>query len=273
MTAGGVLLALVAACCFQGGYVIQALEVRAEGLRPGWLLRRLARRRGWVGGLLVSVTGALLHVAALTMAPVAVVQPVIALGLVLLLVLARRVLRESVGAREIGGVAAMVAGVSVAAVAAPEADFAEVDAPGLAVVLAVLALGALAGRALGRAEPRALVLSAALANAFAVLLLKLVADAVERDALVVALAWMCLAGLAGLLALDAEMRALQSLAATSVAPIVLAAQVLVPVATAALLLGEDWGATPLGGAVLGAAVLVVAGGAALLAGGRRMSRG
>lgn len=270
MAASGVLLALVAACCFQGGYVIQAIEVRAEGRRPGWLLRRLARRRGWVAGLLVAVTGAVLQVAALTQAPVAVVQPVIALGLVLLLVLARRVLREPVGAREVGGVVAVVAGVSVAVAVAPDAVFAGVDVAGTAAVLALLAAGAIGSRVAAR-DPRALAVSAALASAFAVLVLKLVADALQRGSLVAAAAWMSLAGLAALLALDAEMGALQGLAATRVAPVVLAAQVLVPVGAAALLLGEDWGATPAGGALLGAAVLVVAGGAALLAGAGEMS--
>ena len=263
--AGGVLLALVAACCYQGGYVIQALEVRAEGERPGWLLRRLARRRGWVAGLAVSVAGALVHVAALLLAPVAVVQPVIALGLVGLLVLARRVLREPVGRRSPAGVVAVVVGVSGAVVAAPEVDLRDVDVPGMAAVLALLAVGAVGGRFLSR-DPRALVVSAALASAFAVLCLKLVADAVDHGSWPVAVAWLAASGLAGLLALDAEMRALQGLAATRVAPVVLAAQLLVPVGAAALLLGEDWGATPLGGAVLAAATLVVAGGAALLAG-------
>jgi drug/metabolite transporter (DMT)-like permease len=272
--AGGVLLALVAACCYQGGYVIQALEVRAEGERPGWLLRRLARRRGWVAGLAVSVAGALVHVGALSLAPVAVVQPVVALGLVGLLVLARRVLREPVGRREIAGVVAVVAGVSAAVVAAPEVDLGAVDVPGMAVLLTLLALGAVGCRLVSR-DPRVLVLSAALASAFAVLCLKLVADAADHGSWLAAVAWLAGAGLAGVLALDAEMRALQGLAATRVAPVVLAAQVLVPVGAAALLLGEDWGATPLGGAVLAAATLVVAGGGALLgaAAPHQMSRG
>src|SRR3712207_7818595 len=40
------------------------------------------------------------------------VQPVVALGLVLLLVLARAILREPVGPREVGGVLVVVAGVT-----------------------------------------------------------------------------------------------------------------------------------------------------------------
>jgi hypothetical protein len=48
------------------------------------------------------------------------------------------------------------------------------------------------------------------------------------------------------------MSALQRLPATRVAPIVLAFQIAVPVIVVAAVGGEDWGATPLGGAVLAA---------------------
>jgi drug/metabolite transporter (DMT)-like permease len=265
---GGIALAILAACCFEGGYVVQVLEVRAEGERRGWLLGRLVRRSGWVAGLALSVVGAGLQVLALTMAPLTVVQPVLALGLVGLLVLAHVVLREPVGRLEVGGVAAIVAGVSVVVVVAPDADLGAVDVTGMAVLLSLLAAGAAIGRLLGARDPRPLVLCAALGDAFAAIGLKLVADAAGHGSWLAALAWAAAAGLAGLLALDAEMRALQGLPATRVAPVILAAQVLVPTVAAALLLGEHWGDTPVGGAMLGAAVVVVAGGAAVLGASR-----
>ena len=52
------------------------------------------------------------------------------------------------------------------------------------------------------------------------------------------------------LALLSEMSALQHRAATHVAPTMFAVQVLVPVLLAPLIFGESWGSTPLGGAVL-----------------------
>jgi drug/metabolite transporter (DMT)-like permease len=265
---GGVVLAVLAALCFEGGYVVQALEVRAEGERPGWLLGRLVRRSGWVAGFVLSVVGAGLQVLALTMAPLTVVQPVLALGLVLLLVLAHVVLHEPVGRSEIGGVAAIVAGVAVIVLVAPDAQLGTVDVQGMAVLLSLLAAGALGGRLLGARDPRPLVVCAALGDAFAAIALKLVADAAGHGSWLPALAWAAAAGLAGIVALGAEMRALQGLPATRVAPVVLAAQVLVPAVAGALLFGERWGDTPLGGAVIGAAVLLVAGGAAVLGGSR-----
>jgi hypothetical protein len=77
-------------------------------------------------------------------------------------------------------------------------------------------------------------------------------------------AWAVGAALAGALALTAEMSALQRIAATRVAPVVVAGQVLIPVIAGPLAFDESWAATPLGGALLAFGVLVVAGGAALL---------
>ena len=52
------------------------------------------------------------------------------------------------------------------------------------------------------------------------------------------------------------------------APVVLVMQMTIPVLLAPLLVGEDWGATPLGGAVIGAAFLLVAAGTWMLSGSR-----
>ena len=64
------------------------------------------------------------------------------------------------------------------------------------------------------------------------------------------------------------MSALQRLPATRVAPIVLAFQIAVPVIVVAAVGGEDWGATPLGGAVAGAGLVAVIAGAVVLAASR-----
>ena len=61
------------------------------------------------------------------------------------------------------------------------------------------------------------------------------------------------------------MSALQRLPATRVAPIVLAFQIVVPVVVVAVVGGEDWGATPLGGAVLVVGLIAVVAGAVVLA--------
>jgi hypothetical protein len=66
------------------------------------------------------------------------------------------------------------------------------------------------------------------------------------------------------MALTAEMTALQSLRANRIAPVVVAGQVLIPVATGVAFLGDSWAETPGGGALLAVAVAVVAAGAVVL---------
>ena len=108
----GIAVALAAACCYELAYVVQALEARRAGggerIEPT-LLGRLLRRPRWVAATALSGVGALLQIWALTLAPLTVVQPTLALGLVLLLVLSATVLHEPVGPRELLGVAMIVA--------------------------------------------------------------------------------------------------------------------------------------------------------------------
>lgn len=273
---GGIAVALAAAACFECAYVLQALEARHAGggavLQPT-LLGRLLRRPRWVAGTALALGGAGLQVLALTLAPLTVVQPTLALGLVLLLILSATVLHEPVGRREAFGVGAVVCGVAVVALVAPPDVGSTGSAGAVAALLAVLTLPALLPFALRDRlrDARLRVLAAAAGDALAAVALKLVADAVGRGAWGAGVAWAALAGAAGLLALTAEMSALQRIAATRVAPVVLAAQVLVPVLAAPLVFGESWGATALGGVVLALAVLTVAGGAALLGASRAVA--
>ena len=265
---GGIAVALGAACCYELAYVVQALEARGAGdgarIDPG-LLAKLLRRPRWVAGTALSGLGALLQIWALTLAPLTVVQPTLALGLVLLLVLSRTVLHERVGPRERLGVAAIVLGVAlVALTAAPEVGDAG-DPLAVALLAALLALPTLLPFALrGLADARLRVLAAAAGDALAAVGLKLVADAADRGSWLVAVAFAAGAAAAGLLALTAEMSAVQRLAATRVAPVVLAGQVLVPALAGPLVFGEQWGRTPLAGVLLALALLTVAAGAALL---------
>jgi drug/metabolite transporter (DMT)-like permease len=266
----GLGVAVLAAFAYETGYVLQVLEARegdrAHGLRPR-LLVGLARRPRWLTGTALSVAGAGLQVLALTLAPLTVVQPTLALGLVLLLVLATVVLHERVGRREWTGVVAIVIGVTGIALAAP--PLSPPGGHGFGLALLMTALGVLTALPflLRRrwSDARVALVGAAAGDAGAALALKVVADSLRDGLWVVALALAIGAAIAGLLALTAEMTALQRLPATRVAPVILAAQIVVPVLAAPVLLSEHWDQTPLGGAVLAAAVATVTAGAGLLA--------
>jgi drug/metabolite transporter (DMT)-like permease len=266
---GGLVVALAAAACYEGGYVLQALEAREapahEAMRPS-LLRRLAGRPRWLGGTALALVGAALQVWALTLAPVTVVQPVLALGLVALLALAHFVLGERVGPREWLAVALVVGGVTAVGTGAPPRSGAVQSDAALVALLVVL--GVLAAAPYVRRRAGSALAGAAAGDALAAIALKLVADAAADGRWPLAAAWAALAALAGSAALTAEMSALQAVAASRVAPVVVAAQVVVPAAAGALVFGEHLSATPLGGAVVVGGIAATALGAALLSASR-----
>ena len=94
---GGIAAAATAASCFDGGLALQALDARREPLehelKPALLLR-LARSRRWLAATAVALGGWPFHLLALGLAPLSLVQPTLALGLVLLLLLGHRLLGE-----------------------------------------------------------------------------------------------------------------------------------------------------------------------------------
>src|SRR5881396_2862751 len=137
----GFAAAVSAASCYDTGYALQAVEARrAPGryaLRPA-LLAHLLRRPLWVGATLLSLLGWPLQILALAHAPLTLVQPTLALGLLLLLALGVRILHERVGPREMAAVAIIIASVGVIAWAAPS-DIGEVDrGAGLVFVIVLL---------------------------------------------------------------------------------------------------------------------------------------
>jgi hypothetical protein len=130
----------------------------------------------------------------------------------------------------------------------------------------MVALGAIAiGPHLARRSPAWLAVAAtAGADVWSAVGLKLATDALARGRLLAALAWAAGCAGAAVLSLSAEMSALQRVAAARVGPVVLAAQVVIPVALAPVIAGESWARTPGGGLALGAGVVAVAAGAAIL---------
>lgn len=270
--AAGLIAALLAAACYETGYVLQALEAReapgALALRAS-LLVRLASRPRWLAGTALTAAGAVLQVVALARAPVSLVQPVIALGLVGLLLFARGVLGEHVGKLEVAGAAAVIAGVVAVATATPDRSDSVTSVIALALLLAALATVAALPFALRARAPLGLaVLGAAAGDSLAVIALKLTADAVARGRPELALIAVACALAAGAAALTAEMSALRGLPATRVAPVVLAAQVIVPAIAAILAFGEPAGAFVLLGVALAGAGAALLGASGAIAGVR-----
>jgi len=119
----GVGVAIVAASLYNAGIAVQALDARESSsdhaLRAS-LLARLAAQPRWLLGTALVTVGWTLQAGALLFAPLTVVQPALAVGLLLLLAIGARVLHEPVGAREIAAVVAIGVGLVGLAVTAPE---------------------------------------------------------------------------------------------------------------------------------------------------------
>jgi drug/metabolite transporter (DMT)-like permease len=269
----GFALALAAACCYETGYALQAIEARRapadRALKPS-LMAHLIQRPIWVGATALSLLGWPLQIFALAHAPLTLVQPVLALGLILLLVLGVRVLGEQVGPREMAAVALIIASVGAFAWAAPREPGEVERSAGLVVALGLLAAVTVAPYLIALIRHRQfpmllLVASAGAADGMAAFVAKIVAQDASEGALLAVLAWATLVGGVVLIGVMSESTALQRFAATRVAPTVLVMQIVIPVVLAPVVGGEGWSDTPLGGAVLVMALVAVALGAGLLA--------
>jgi drug/metabolite transporter (DMT)-like permease len=267
----GAAAACGASCLYNVGVALQALEARAtdrdSGLRAS-LLRRLASRRRWLAGTFLNVLGWPLQAVALLLAPLSVVQPALAFGLLVLLAVGASRLGERVGSREVLSTLGIIAGVAALAALAPAASARHAGTWTTLAVLGGLGALALAPYVLRRgARIRGGVAAAAagLALAWSGLATKFVADALDHDAWRTVAAWTILTGLASGVGLLSEMTALQRAPATRVAPLVFCVQVAVPVALAPVLAAERLGHDPAStAATLAALAVVLAGAAGLL---------
>jgi drug/metabolite transporter (DMT)-like permease len=261
----GVALAALASVLFNWAIVIQASEAREVsqeyGLRVS-LLAKLLRRRRWLIGAALGLTAFPLQTVALLWAPLTAVQPADAAGLLVLLFFGARMLHERVGRREVAAVVAIVIGIVVLTLAAPKRQVTQVDGADVLLPMAAVALVAIAPLAARRwisPSSIAVVVGAGFAFALGSFCAKIVADGISRHAWGAVVVVLAVAGMASVVGTLTEQTALQRRQATQVAPIIFAIELLVPVALAVLVVGEDWDRSSAVGIL--AALLLVVGGA------------
>jgi hypothetical protein len=272
MLALGIICAIGASALYNTSIALQALEARDVGqehaLRVS-LIGRLIKNPRWLLATGIGLLGWPLEIAALLLAPLTVVQPCLAAGLVLLLWLGVTRLGEKPGRREYGAVAAIVLGVGGIAWAAPARTTSDAGAVPIAIALALVTIPVVApylkrGRA-GAAGTLAVV-AAGFGYAWTAIASKLLTDQLSAGSVLVAAIWLATAAASESLALLSEMSALGRRPATRVAPVMFAIQVTVPVILAPLIFGESWSGTPGDGAGIVASVILVLAGVIALAG-------
>lgn len=281
MLALGIASAVAASLLYNASIALQALEARQvpheHGLRPS-LLGRLLRNRRWLGATALGLAGWPFEIAALLLAPLTVVQPCLASGLVLLLWLGATRLGERPGRREFLAVAAIVGGIAGVAWAAPDRSTDHAGAGAIALALVLVALPVLApyvlrGPLRSRVHRLGLLatVSAGCGYAWTAIASKLLTDELAAGTVAVAAIWLATAAASESLALLSEMSALQRRPATHVAPTMFSVQVLLPVLLAPLIFDEAWSDTPLGGAALVGFIAITLAGTVPLAGSKAVA--
>lgn len=268
----GLLAATGAATFYSLGVALQALDAREthadEYLRPG-LMRRLIKQSRWLFGTGLSILGWPLQLVALALAPLVLVQPAMASGLLVLLLVGERLLGERAGRTEHVAVCAIVAGVIGAALCAPPNTTSHAHYAVLTLVLGGLAVASLLPYIMltlfHRPSTGVTMVGAGLAFGWSGVATKLVVDDLANGRIGFAIAWAAATGIASVIAATSEMSALQSRPAIQVAPVVFVIQTVIPVVLAPVLLGERFTETPLSGAPLALSLAVLLVGAVVLA--------
>src|SRR6202049_5003121 len=139
----GILAAIGASTLYSLGIALQAMDAkeapREEHLRLA-LVWSLLRRARWQAGTGLSILGGPLQIVALLLAPLTVVQPALAVGLLVLMFLAQRMLGEHAGRYEYLAMSAIVIGGGRAGLGAPPRSAAHTP-PQLTITLVLIGLG------------------------------------------------------------------------------------------------------------------------------------
>ena len=271
MLAVGLLCGLAASVLFNVGIALQAIEARREPVEEGLrltLLERLLRRPRWVAGLLLGGVGVAFEAVAFANAPFVVIEPLLSAGLLVLLAIGIRELGEKPGAETLLGVLTIVAGTALIAWGAPTHSEQHRGPVTVVVVMAALVVVSLVPFALrGSRHDTAMGANLGSACGFAAtnVAIKLMADDLGGDHWGQAVAWLAVAGFAGVTATITGMTALQRRPATTMVPISTAVQTFLPVALEPLFLTENWRAAEGEGLILLAGLLVMAVGTVLVA--------
>jgi drug/metabolite transporter (DMT)-like permease len=227
------IAALASAALYTSAVTLQALEARSAPvelhLRPS-LIGFLLRRRRWLLGTALGILGWPLQAVALAFAPLALVQPILALSVVGLLVTGHRVLGEPVGRRNLAAVAGILVGIALLALEAPtRADSESGVLPALTLVaLAAVALVPFARVRRSAGSASFLGLAAGAAYVVLALATTLLDGALGREAWWIAAVWLAVGGAGAAVGGLTEMSAFRLAPATVVAPIIFCTETVVP---------------------------------------------
>jgi hypothetical protein len=267
----GVGFAATSSALYNVAAVLQAGEARTTELVHQYrlsLLNQLAGRPRWLGGVALSFVGWLGEATAFTLAPITVVQPTLAFGLLLLLGVGGRALGERVALIDVVSCLTIIAGVAGLTSVAPPHSSHHPHGLMFVVSMSVLTMCALLPFVWFKVTRRRAGYVAALGCGFSYALgslaTKFATDDLAAGLTASTAAWLLGAAAIGLIGMLSEMTALQTRPATRVVPMVFVLHMLAPVMLAPTLGGEHWSTRPLAVLILLGSLGLVAFGAVTL---------
>ncbi|HEX3318846.1 MAG TPA: hypothetical protein VHR88_12545 [Solirubrobacteraceae bacterium] len=262
----GILLALACAFATNLGFLYKyrgANDVAAVSMAHPWRSAVALFRSKWFAiGMAVAVGAWTLHVAALAMAPMSVVQSVLSGGVVLLAVMAERLFGYKVGPRQWVGVGLTAAGLMLLGVTLPATNSAHSQfslAGMISFEAAMVAVGGLlvAGKSIGAPDHHhGVMLGAASGILFGVsdIAIKAVTGLVGTDGMIAFISpWMLVIVAASIAAFYASARGLQDGEAVPVITVTATASTVTCIAGGILVFGD-----PLAGNAFGLTVQMLA---------------
>ena len=271
----GIVLALLCAFATNVGFL---LKHRGASAAPDVSLRHpirsavgLFRSKWFAAGMLVGIGAWALHVSALALAPLSIVQSVIAGGLVFLTVLAERFFGSTVGTRQWAGVGLTALGLVLLAVSIPNGGDGNASYSMAGMIVfesALLALGTLLvfSPQLGSRERHGVTLGTAAGILFGVsdVALKALTTSVGHEgALGLLSPWLATAVIASVIAFYASARGFQKAEAVPVITLTSAAANVSAIAGGILVFGDPMRSDPFGVAIQSLAFILVIAAASL----------
>jgi drug/metabolite transporter (DMT)-like permease len=262
----GLAAAFAASLLISGGLVLQAFDVRRVSARHGLrltLLTRLLQRPWWLVGTVIGYLAFPFQLVALAHAPMIVVQPIHACGLLLVFAAGVRFLRERVGLPELIGVGTIVVGLGLVAWGAPSGHDPAISNPALFATIGVLvAVGLIPYAIRDRCGRLTLIFAAGIGFAGANLAVKGFSGELGAHHYLVAAPYLVAAAVASIGSMLTQMTAFQRHRAVEVVPVTFAVPIFLPVAIGMLVLHEHWATAALAGAPFAIGTLLLLGGTA-----------
>lgn len=258
----GVGASVAAALLLSTGTIVQAFDARQvehhHGLRLSMLGRLLSRRR-WIAGTVIGYAAFPFQLLALAHAPLIIVQPVQACGLLLLMAAGAWVFHEHVGLSDLAGVLAIVAGLVLVTWGSPAGPDPPVSEPALFAATGGLTLAALVPYfSRERWGRNVIVVSAALGFAGTNLAVKGISQTLSVHGWGLLVAYLAVAGAGSVIGVLSQMTAFQRHRAVEVVPVTFSIPTFLPAVLGLVVLREQFATAAAGGAVfaLGAVVLL-----------------